>query len=90
MILNIKAYLLNLIGAITGKTVRKWEVFLIGEMGVTHMTFLKGSFVPTETLFSKAEKVPGKYLDRGTVNDVYNKMKVSEEAMVAIYCKQIG
>jgi len=83
----IKEYFLSIILAIAGKNIKTWNVFYIGELGVTQLTFLPGAFHPQERLFLRAERVPG--LAKGTLNDVYNQMKVDKENRIAVYCKEI-
>lgn len=80
-------YFLEIGRALIGKNIKKWNVFYIGELGVTQLTFMPGAFHPQDRLFLKAEKVPG--LAKGTINDCYNQMKVDREHRVAIYCKEI-
>ena len=87
ILINLKEYFINLGQAIAGKAVKRWEVFYIGELGVTQLTFSPGNFEVSDRLFLRAEQVPG--LQKGSINDVYNKMKVDEEKRIAIYCKEI-
>ena len=82
-----KEYLVSVAQAIAGKNVKKWNVFYIGQMGVTQLTFMPYAFHPQERLFLRAEKMPG--LQKGTINDVYNQMKVDEQHRIAIYCKEV-
>lgn len=81
------SYLTNIFEAITGKSLKKWTVFYIGELGVVKLNFLPGGFEPKERLFYKAEKVEG--LQKGTLNDVYNRVEVDYKNRAAIYFKEV-
>ena len=83
----VKSYLLNVLEAIMGKSLKKWTVFYIGELGVVKLNFLPGGFEPKERLFYKAEKVEG--LAKGTLNDVYNRVEVDYNQRAAIYFKEV-
>lgn len=84
---NVKEYFLSIVLSLAGKNIKTWNVFYIGQLGVTQLTFTPGAFHPQDRLFLKAEKVPG--LAKGTINDVYNQMKVDRQHRIAIYCKEI-
>lgn len=83
----VKEYFSSVALAVSGKSIKKWNVFYIGELGVAQLTFLPNAFTPQGRLFYRAEKVPG--LEKGTLNDVYNQMKIDHEHRIAIYCKEI-
>lgn len=82
----IKEYFSSVGLSLAGKNIKKWNVFYIGQLGVTQLTFLPGSFSPQGRLFLRAEKVPG--LPKGTLNDVYNQMKIDHEHRIALYVKE--
>jgi hypothetical protein len=83
----LKEYVLNLWIALKGGHIKKWKVFYIGENGVRQLTFSEFNFIPTPVIFMRAERVPGK--EQGTYNDSFDQMKLDEENMIAIYCKNL-